>query len=55
MEYRKMERSGFNVSVIGLGCEHLINRSAQEVDAVVKTALENGVNILDLFMPQPLT
>ncbi|HYF75249.1 MAG TPA: aldo/keto reductase [Candidatus Nitrosocosmicus sp.] len=53
MEYRKMKRNGFNVSVIGLGCEHLINRSAQEVDAVVKTALENGVNILDLFMPQP--
>lgn len=48
-----MKRSGFNVSVIGLGCEHLINRSAKEVDIVVKTALENGVNIFDLFMPQP--
>ncbi|HWQ31004.1 MAG TPA: aldo/keto reductase [Negativicutes bacterium] len=48
-----MKRSGFDVSVVGLGCEHLIGRSLKEVEEVVKTALENGINILDLFMPQP--
>ena len=39
MEYRRMRRTGFNVSEIGLGGEHLINRSTKEVEAVVKTAL----------------
>lgn len=53
MEFRKMKRTGFNISVIGLGCEHLINRSPKEVDAVIKASLESGINILDLFMPQP--
>jgi len=53
MEYRRMRRTGFNVSEIGLGGEHLINRSTKEVEAVVKTALENGINLFDLFMPQP--
>ncbi len=52
MEYRRMKRSGFDVSVVGLGGEHLTNKSSQEVEAVVKTALESGINIFDLFMPQ---
>jgi predicted aldo/keto reductase-like oxidoreductase len=53
MKYRKFLRCGFEVSEIGLGCEHLESKDKGLIEEVVKTALEGGVNILDVFMPQP--
>jgi predicted aldo/keto reductase-like oxidoreductase len=53
MNYRKILRCGFNVSEIGLGCEHLEKKDKTVVDEVVGEALDGGVNILDVFLPQP--
>lgn len=51
MEYREIGKTGLKASVIGLGCEHLDGKSFEQVSETVHTALENGVNILDVFMP----
>lgn len=53
MIYRKLGRTGFSVSEIGLGCEHLQGKDYAEVEAVVNEAVEQGVNILDVFMSEP--
>lgn len=53
MNYRNIPRSGFHVSEIGLGCEHLEKKDRTLVDEVVGAALDGGVNIMDVFMPQP--
>jgi hypothetical protein len=53
MKYRTIARCGFEVSEIGLGCEHLEKKDKAVVDEVIGAALEGGVNIFDLFMPQP--
>jgi uncharacterized protein len=53
MQYRKMTRAGFEVSEIGLGCEHLDNKDQALVGEVVRAALDGGINILDVFMPAP--
>jgi uncharacterized protein len=53
MNYRKVLHCGFDVSEIGLGCEHLENKDKALVEEVVGTALDGGINILDVFMPQP--
>ena len=52
MEYRQLGSTGMKASVVGLGCEHLHQKDYTLVDAVVKSALEKGINILDVFMPQ---
>ena len=52
---RTMQKSGLEVSVIGLGGEWLNGRSQEEVNAILDMALDNGVNYIDIFMPQPDT
>ena len=49
MNYRKILRGGFEVSEIGLGCEHLEKTDKAVVDEVVGAALDGGINILDVF------
>jgi len=39
------------VSVIGLGCEHLDTKPYDQIKETIDAALEQGVNILDVFMP----
>lgn len=53
MNYRQIPRCNFNVSEIGLGCEHLEKKEKSLVDEVIGTALDGGINIMDVFMPQP--
>lgn len=53
MNYRQIPRCDINVSEIGLGCEHLEKKDKSLVDEVVGTALDGGINIMDVFMPQP--
>jgi predicted aldo/keto reductase-like oxidoreductase len=51
MIYRPVGKTGISASVIGLGCEHLIGKPFALADEVIGTALDQGVNILDCFMP----
>ena len=45
MEYRKLGRTGLNVSAIGLGTEHL-----WEVEGVFRAAVDAGVNYVDVLL-----
>ena len=51
MEYRRLGKTGREVSVIGLGCEHLDGKPYEQVSETIDAALENGINIIDVFMP----
>ena len=51
MEYRELGKTGKKVSVIGLGCENIDGFAYEKVKETIDAAIENGVNIFDVFMP----
>ena len=51
MEYRDLGWTGKKAGIIGLGCEHLDGKPYERVEETIRTALEGGVNLLDVFMP----
>jgi predicted aldo/keto reductase-like oxidoreductase len=51
MQYRPIGKIGMSASVIGLGAEHLDNKLYEKVETIINTALEQGFNIMDVFMP----
>ena len=51
MEYRVLGKTGLEVSVIGLGGEHLDLKPYEQTKETIDAALEHGVNIIDVFMP----
>ena len=51
MIYRPIGNTGMSASVIGLGCEHLDNKPYETVEPVIHAALDNGINMMDVFMP----
>lgn len=51
MIYRPIGKTGMNASIIGLGAEHLDNRTYAECEEVIDAALEFDINIIDVFMP----
>lgn len=51
MEYREIGKTGKKAGVIGLGCEHLDGKPYEQVKETIDAALNNGINILDVFMP----
>lgn len=51
MRYRALGNTGMQASVIGLGAEHLDGKSYEIVKETLDTAIESGVNIVDIFMP----
>lgn len=55
MLYRKLGRTDLQVGVIGLGGEWFNDKPQQIVDEIMDTAIQNGVNYIDIFMPQPDT
>lgn len=55
MLYRKLGRTRLDVGVIGLGGEWFNGKSQEIVNEILDTALDKGVNYLDIFMPQPET
>jgi predicted aldo/keto reductase-like oxidoreductase len=48
VEYRRLGRTGLEVSTIGLGTEYLNHRSRNTVVSVVHEAVEHGVNYVDM-------
>jgi predicted aldo/keto reductase-like oxidoreductase len=55
MKYRTLGRTGLKVSEIGLGGEWFNGLSQEESTAILDTAAENGINYIDIFMPQAPT
>lgn len=53
MEYRRLGRTGINVSVIALGCEGFIHKNTEEVKAELDFAISNGINFMDIYSPNP--
>jgi hypothetical protein len=53
MQYRKLGRTGIDVSAISLGTEYLINLPREHVVSVIHEALAQGINYFDLFFAQP--
>lgn len=51
MHYREIGNTGKKASIIGLGCEHLDGRPYDQVEETIHTALDHGVNYMDVFMP----
>ncbi len=51
MIYREIGKTGEKGSIIGLGCEHLDGKPYEQVKETLDAALEQGINILDVFMP----
>lgn len=47
MEYYKLPQSDLTVSKIALGCMRISNKSVEEVEELVKTALDLGINFFD--------
>lgn len=55
MLYRKLGRTGLNVSEIGLGCEYVWFAEEERVIHLVREAVDAGVNYIDLFVGTPST
>lgn len=51
MEYREIGKTEKQSSIIGLGCENLDGKPFEQVQDTIHAALENGINLFDVFMP----
>lgn len=52
MEYRKLGRTGLEISAIGLGTEHL-KQTGENMAEVLRVAIEAGVNYIDVLYSNP--
>ena len=53
MRYRKLGKTGLEVSEIGLGAEWLERHDSREIKEVIDTCETQGINILDCWMSEP--
>ena len=53
MEYRQLGKTGLSVGVIGLGVEHLTRVSVEDITTILRSALRQGVNYIDLVWSLP--
>ena len=53
MEYRVLGRTGLRVSVVALGCEGFMHKTAEEVQADFDFAVARGVNFVDIYSSNP--
>lgn len=48
MEYRKLPRGNKKLSVLGLGTGSIYQASDGEIENIIRTAIEHGINYFDL-------
>lgn len=53
MQYRELGKTGIRVSEIGLGCEGFLEKDDAFTQNVFSLAFDKGVNIMDLYSPDP--
>lgn len=53
MEYRILGNTGLKVSVVSLGCEGFMHKTAAEVKDDFDFAISQGVNFIDIYSPNP--
>ena len=53
MKHTKLGRTGLDVSVVGIGTEHLRGQPRETVISVIREAIERGVNYFDLIFAFP--
>lgn len=53
MQYRKLGRTGIEVSVVSLGCEGFAKKSNEQVRKEFDYAIGKGINFLDLYSSNP--
>lgn len=54
MQYREIGRCReLRVSEIALGCEGLAKKNRDELKAMIDSAMELGINFIDLCLPNP--
>ena len=53
MQYRKLGRTGIEVSEIALGCEGFSGMTAEETKALLGYAFSHGMNFIDLYSSEP--
>lgn len=53
MEYRSLGKTGLNVSVIGIGVEHLKYHPEENIAGIIREAIRKGVNYFDLVWSLP--
>ena len=53
MNYTKLGRTGLDVSVIGIGTEHMRGQPRQTVVSTLRAAVERGINYFDVIFAMP--
>ena len=53
MNYRELGKTVLKLSESGLGCEGFVDADDALSDAIFELALQNGVNCLDMYTPDP--
>ena len=51
MQYRQIGNTGLSASIIGMGTEWLDRQPYAQVERTIHSAIDAGINIMDLFMP----
>lgn len=53
MNYNESGKTGLKVSEIGIGCEGFVDHNGMLTEDLLDTAVQAGVNYMDLYMPNP--
>lgn len=53
MQYRDLGKTGLRVSRVGYGGENIADADMRTTQDIINMALDAGINIMDVFMPQP--